>query len=132
MIRFDATVTATRQHDGLWLVYFDISGYEVVMMSLQMSEPLREGDHVILGLKPTAVALQRGDCIGSRDNRLPATVTGIQEGVLLKAVQLEVAGTSCEAVMIAQTLDRMQLQPAERVDMVFMASDLFVVEVRDA
>ena len=129
MTYLDASVKLIQTKDALNLVYFDVSGTEVVMMSLEMDRKLQKGQGVKLGIKPMAIALVKEGCKGSFANYLPARVAAIKEGELLTVVKLEIAGNRCEAIMIRKNMQNLNIQVGDVLFAVFMASELSVQEI---
>jgi ABC-type molybdate transport system ATPase subunit len=132
MTYFRAAAKKIVSNDMLTLVYFDVMGSEVVMMSLEMDRKLRVGQGVRLGVKPTAIALLKEECRGSFANSLPVQVTGVEEGELLSMVKFQLADNACEAILIRQNLQALDIRVGDKVFAVFMVSELSVQEIYDA
>lgn len=114
--------------EHLTLVYFNIEGEEAVMMSLEMAGRLREGDRVVLGVKPTDIELARGACETTCANRLPSLVETIEKGTLLSRLVLKAGKSSLEAVVLRSRLEELGIAEGDEVTALFGASALSVVE----
>ncbi len=125
-------VTAIESSDSLTLVYFEFERAKLVMMSLEMGDSLNVGDKVVLSVKSTAIFIQKESAFKHlAANRLKAKIKKISNAKLLSSLQLQVAQTVLESVMIQKDVRMLNLKEGDEVDLYFLASELFVKKVFD-
>ncbi len=127
-----AKVAKIEKSDTLSLVYFEFEKRELVMMSLEMKESLNVGDRVVLGVKPTAIFINKGSVQKSSvSNHLKATIKQISNAKLLSSLLLQVGSAVMESIMIRKNVQMLNLKEEQEVDLYFLASELFIKEIRD-
>jgi len=137
MSRLIATIEKIERVDNLHLVTFLCCGEVLKMVSLELGERMRVGTRVVLGCKPTAVAvakIKEGESLDqtlSYTNQIAVKVEKIQQGELLASVMLSFGAASLEAIVTAESIDRLQLEEGEHVTALIKVSELSIVEVLD-
>jgi len=137
MSRLIATIEKIERVDNLHLVTFHCCGEVLKMVSLELGERMRVGTRVVLGCKPTAVAvakIKEGESLDqtlSYTNQIAVKVEKIQQGELLASVMLSFGAASLEAIVTAESIDRLQLEEGEHVTALIKVSELSIVEVFD-
>jgi molybdopterin-binding protein len=137
MSRLIATIEKIERVDNLHLVTFQCCGEHLKMVSLELGKQMQVGTHVVLGCKPTAVAvakIKEGESLDqtlSYTNQIAVKVEKIQQGVLLASVMLSFGAASLEAIVTAESIDRLQLEEGEHVTALIKVSELSIVEVLD-
>lgn len=125
-----AQITRIDTVENLTIVRFEVAGDSLTMMSLDLSDKIGVGTVVKLAVKATNIAL--GKDIGgwlSYANQVPVTIEEIENGVLLSAVTVKHADTTLEAVIIADSMKKMDLQIGEKVTALIKASEIYIQEV---
>jgi len=132
MSSFIAKIKDIESVDGLNIVKFDFSNYVLSMMSLDLSENIRVGKRVRLGVKPTHIAIAKefsGEI--SYSNQLNAKIEDIEIGELLSSIKLDVDGVSFESIITKNSAMKMNLKLGDEVTLFIKASELSILEVYD-
>ncbi len=132
MNRLQAIVTNIEGEQNLHIITFDYEGVSLRMMGLDLPKGLHVNAHVILGVKPSHVAIAKhlsGEL--SYSNQLPATIMGIENGKLLSNIVLRVHDNEIQSFITLSSCIRMNLQANDHVTLLIKASELFVLEVLD-
>ncbi len=133
MSQLPATVRSICSHEALNIVTFDFAGEELSMMSLEMQQRLRVGQRVILGVKPTAVALTKERVEQSSFvNQIRVKIISIDEGVLLGSIRLQAGATRFEAIVLRRSMQNFDLEAGDDAIAVIPASEVSILEVMDA
>ena len=130
MNRLPARVTGVQNVDTLYIVTFEWCGGTLKMVSLDLDHQLQDGDHVVLGVNFTSVAIAKslsGEV--SYVNQISAWVNEIEKGELLSIVKLVCGESVVESLLVSESLDRLQLDPGDEVTMIIKANDIFLLEV---
>ena len=133
MNKLKAMVSQIEGEQNLHIIRFKFQEESLSMMGLELPSGLKVGSCVILGVKPSQVAIGkeiRGEL--SYSNQLSATIVSIENGTLLSALSLDVKGETMQSFITLSSSKRMQLKPNDRVTLLIKASDLFILEVCDA
>ena len=133
MNRLNAVVTTIEGEQNLHIITFDCAGVSLKMMGLDLPNGLHVNTHVILGVKPSHVAIARnlkGEL--SYSNQLPATIMAIENGKLLSNILLNIKENEIQSFITLSSSVRMNLQIGDEVTLLMKASELFIVEVLDA
>jgi len=127
-----ATVTKINECDGVNIVEFDFKGLKLSMMSLELSNKIKMGTQVILGVKPSHITLAK-DLTGfiSASNNFETTITKINKGQLLANVNMEVFNTPLESLITVNSVERMNLKVGDVISVLIKAGELFIQEVLD-
>lgn len=132
MNRLSAVVTRIEGEQNLHIISFDYEGINLKMMGLDLPKGLHVNAHVMLGIKPSHVAIAKnlsGEL--SYSNQLPATIVSIENGKLLSSILLHVNGNEVQSFITLSSSARMNLQKNDEVTLLLKASELFVLEVLD-
>jgi molybdate transport system regulatory protein len=114
--------------DGITLVDVESAGIALsalMLGPLDPAQPLTVGAPVQLLFKEAEVSLARGlsGSISLR-NRLPCTVTALQQGRLLTRVGLEFAGYPLESIITTGSAQRLELAPGVQVEALVKANEM--------
>ena len=125
-----AAVSRLESVDGITIVTFEKGESSLKMMALEMADSLQEGMEVILGAKATNVSLAKDlEGLLSISNRLPCTISGIDQGRLLCSVKLDFLDTALESIITKDSALRMGLKEGEEITALIKASELSIIEV---
>ena len=130
MNKLYATVTKIESIDHLNMVYFDLSGQTLTMMSLDLNEAIKIGTKVELTSKPSHIAVAkelRGEL--SCANQLNAKIRSLDNGKLLSTLSLDIEGSVLEAIVTAQSSKTMALEVDDEITALINASELSIVKV---
>lgn len=133
MNRLQAVVTRIEGEQNLHIITFDYEGVSLRMMGLDLPKGLHVNAHVILGIKPSHVAIAKnlsGEL--SYSNQLPAKIVHIENGKLLSSILVYVHDNEIQSFITFSSCSRMNLQVGDHVTLLIKASELFVLEVLDA
>lgn len=130
MSRLKATITHIDSVDNLNIVEFDFDGQPLKMMSLGLADDIKVGKEVILGIKPTHIAIGK-DLSGlvSYSNQIKATISSCENGKLLSSIKLSVEDMVLEAIITLDSAVAMDLKAGDDVTMMIKASELSILEV---
>ena len=133
MNRLEAVVVTIEGEQNLHIIRFDCLGESLSMMGLDLPLGLKIGSRVVLGAKPSHIALAKhlkGEL--SYSNQLKACVVSIEEGKLLCSIVVHVKGIALQSFITRGSYERMGLHVNDEVTLLIKASELFVLEVCDA
>lgn len=133
MNRLHAVVTDVVGEQNLHIISFDFQGSSLSMMGLDLPFGLHVGSSVVLGAKPSHLAIGKniqGEL--SYSNQLDATIVSIENGKLLSSIILHVKDVMLQSFITCKSSQRMNLQVGDEVKLLIKASELFVLEVNDA
>lgn len=130
MSRVKAKVSRIQSLESLHIVSFELGSVTLKMMSLNLRESIKVGVEVILNIKPMSVAIGR-DLSGelSYSNQIDTKITSIQLGELLCSVKLALGEESLEAMITAESAQRMHLNIGNEVTAFIKANDISIAEV---
>ncbi len=124
-----AKVTKVQTHESLTIVGFDFKRIPLSMMSLEV-EDLQEGTGVILGIKPSNVAIAKDfSGVVSYSNQLQGKISKIENGELLCSVKIDVKDTIFQSIITRKSSQRLELQEGDEVTLFMKASELSILEV---
>ena len=132
MNRLSAIVTDIAGEQNLHIISFDFQGLSLSMMGLDLPFGLHVGSLVVLGAKPSHLAIGKnlsGEL--SYSNQLEATIASIENGKLLSSIILHVKNASLQSFITCKSSQRMNLQAGDEVKLLIKASELFILEVSD-
>lgn len=132
MNRLCAVVTDIVGEQNLHIISFDFQGLSLSMMGLDLPFGLHVGSSVVLGAKPSHIAIAKnlsGEL--SYSNQLEATIVSIENGKLLSSIILHVKGVTLQSFITCKSSRRMNLQVRDEVKLLIKASELFILEVND-
>ena len=134
MNRLKAVVSTIEGEQNLHIISFDFQGTSLSMMGLDLPLGLKIGANVILGAKPSHIAIAkniRGEL--SYSNQLKGMIVRIENGKLLSSIVVEIKkDVTLQSFITAKSSQRMNLKKGDDVTLLIKASDLFVLEVCDA
>lgn len=133
MNRLEAIVTHVEGNQNLHIINFDFQGQSLTMMGLDLPLGLKIGSRVVLGAKPSHLAIAKnitGEL--SYSNQIEATIESIENGKLLSSITLAINETKLQSFITCKSSERMKLHVGDKVKALIKASELFVLEVRDA
>ncbi len=132
MSNIEARIKDIQTVDSLNIVTFDFEGNNLSMMSLELKDEVQVGKKVLLGTKPTAVAIAKefsGDI--SYSNQIKANIEAIEIGQLLCSIKLCTSSTSFESIITAKSAKRLNLKQGDEVTALIKASELSISKVLD-
>ena len=132
MNRLEAVVKSIDGEQNLHIISFDFQGNHLAMMGLDLPLGLHVGSLVVLGAKPSHIAIGKSlSGMVSYSNQLKARIEKIENGKLLSSLILHVNDTPLQSFITLKSSQRMDLQVGDEVTLLIKASDLFVLEVKD-
>ena len=130
MSQIKATITYIDSVDNLTMVTFDFLGHSLTMMSLGLSDNIRVGKEVLLGIKPTHIVLGKTFTgLMSYSNQIKAKISSCQNGKLLSSITLLVEEVPFESIITLKSSLSMHLKIDDDVTMMIQASDISIVKV---
>lgn len=132
MSNIEATIKDIQTVDSLNIVTFDFEGIDLSMMSLELKEEVQIGKRVLLGTKPTTVAIAK-DFSGeiSYSNQINANIETIEIGQLLCSISLVTNTTTFESIITAKSAKRLNLKQGDNVTALIKASEISISKVLD-
>lgn len=131
MNHIPAHVTHIQQERNLTVITFDAYGTALTMMGLGLNVAANVGDAVLLGVKATNIALAKGlQGTVSISNRLECDVAEVESGTLFCNVGLRFGPTLLECITLQSAVERLSLEPGDKVTALIKASELSILEVR--
>ncbi len=127
-----ATIKEIQTVDSLNIVNFDFFGIDLTMMSLELKDEVKVGKRVILGIKPTTVAIAKdfsGDI--SYSNQIESTIQSIEIGKLLCSIKLISKETTFESIITSKSAKRLDLKENDNVTAFIKASEISISKVLD-
>ena len=132
MSKISGIITQLETKDTLNIITLDCGGFELIMMSLELSKDITIGSHVIVSVKSTSLSIGKnfsGQL--SISNQLQASVKSIELGEMLCSVCVVLEEIEVEVILTKKTLHTMDLVKGDRVDLFIKASEISIVEVID-
>ncbi len=125
-----ATVSQIESCDNLHIVKFDLNGQTLKMMSLDLNDNIVIGRKVILGCKPSSVAIGKEfSGIVSYSNQIPVTIEDIEIGKLLCSLKVKFKESSLESIITKESFEKMELKKGDDVTAFIKASEISILEV---
>lgn len=130
MNQIKAVITHMETVDNLNIVKFDCQGNSLTMMSLGLSEEVSVAKEVILGIKPTHIAIGK-DFSGlvSYSNQIKTKIVSCDNGKLLSSIKLSRGEVVLESIITLESALRMDLKVDDEVTMMLKASELSILKV---
>jgi molybdopterin-binding protein len=130
MSQIRAIITHIETVDNLNIVKFDFNGQPLKMMSLGLSDDIAVGKEVLLGIKPTHIAIGK-DFSGhlSYSNHIRGKIISCDHGKLLSSIKLSVQDIVLESIITLASALSMDLKVEDEVTMMIKASELSILEV---
>lgn len=132
MNKLEAIVTGIEGEQNLHIIRFDFQGITLNMIGLDLPSGLKLGSSVVLGAKPSHVAIAKnlsGEL--SYSNQLDATIRSIENGKILSSILLDVKEGMLQSFITCKSSHRMALRVGDSVTLLIKASELFVLEVKN-
>ena len=138
MSQLIATIEKLESVDNLNIVTFVCNDQRLKMMSLDLNDTVKIGKSVVLGCKPTSVALakptinyQEFSEMLSYANQIRVSIVSMDVGILLSSIKLDFGGFVVEAIITTASLKRMKLNEQDDVLALIKANELSIQEVLD-
>lgn len=130
MSQIKAVITHIDSVENLNIVKFDFCGHSLKMMSLGLSDEISVGKEVLLGIKPTHIAIGK-DFSGlvSYSNQIKAKIISCEKGKLLSSLKLSVEDVVLESIITLESTIAMDLKVDDDVTMMIKASELSILKV---
>jgi len=130
MNQIKAVITQIDTVDNLNIVKFNFQGNALTMMSLDLNEEVSVGKEVILGIKPTHIAIGKGHIgLVSYTNQIKATIISCKNGKLLSSIKFSVNDIVLESIVTLESTLRMNLKIDDDVIIMLKASELSILKV---
>lgn len=130
MNQIKAVITHMETVDNLNIVKFDCQGHSLTMMSLGLSEEVFVGKEVILGIKPTHIAIGKYfSGLVSYSNQIKTKIVSCDNGKLLSSIKLSRGEVVLESIITLESALRMDLKVDDEVTMMLKASELSILKV---
>ena len=118
--------------DNLNIVKFDFYTEQFTMMSLELSDDIKIGKRVRLGIKSAHIVIAKSfSGIISYSNQIKAKIVSCENGKLLSSIKLSVQGVILESIITLESSKKMELKVGDEVTIMIKASELSIVEVLD-
>ena len=138
MSQLIATIEKIESVDNLNIVTFLCNDQQLKMMSLDPNDTVQIGKSVVLGCKPTSVALAK-PTINQQDfsemlsyaNQIRVSIASMDVGKLLSSVKLDFGEFILESIITTASLKRMKLHENDEVLALIKANELSIQEVLD-
>ena len=138
MSRLIATIHNIESVENLNIVTFICNDIILKMMSLDLNDTVQIGKRVVLGCKPTSVALAKTGMgqqafseMLSDANQIEVKISSMDVGTLLSSIKLDFQGFVLEAIITTASLKRMKLNEKDEVLALIKANELSIQEVLD-
>ena len=130
MSQIKAVITQIETVDNLNIVKFDFQGHSLTMMSLDLNNDISVGKEVILGIKPTHIAIGKNfSGLVSYANQIKAKIISCTHGKLLSSIKLSVDDVVLESIITLESALKMDLKTDDDVTMMIKASELSILKV---
>lgn len=135
MNRIKGHISAITSEGTLSLVDIAVADHQLTAMLIGTPEDspyLRSGRPVTALVKETEVSIAKGLSGGlSLRNRLPATITTINKGVLLSEVRMEWTGQPLTSVITTRAVERLGLVQGDAVEALIKANEVMIEDDGD-
>jgi len=130
MSKLEAVITKIDNCESLNIVSFDFSGIQLRMMGLELDKTMQIGTKVLLGIKPTSVAIAK-DISGmlSYSNQIKTVIKSMDIGKLLCSIKLLACENVFESIITTSSAKRMNLKVGDSVVALIKANEISIVEV---
>jgi molybdopterin-binding protein len=136
MSQLIATIENIESVDNLNIVTFICNDETLKMMSLDLNDNIQIGKKVVLGCKPTSVALakptieqQEFSEMLSYANQIKVQISSMDVGKLLTSVKLNFGDFTLESIVTTQSVKRMHLNERDELLALIKANELSIQEV---
>lgn len=128
MNKFAVTVSHIDSVDTLNIITFMWGNITIKMVSLDVEEELNIGDHVVLGVNFTSVAIAKGSSTQlSYINQINASISSVEKGKLLSVVTINCHENNINSLLVTDSVERMDLQTGDEIIMIIKANDIFLL-----
>ncbi len=125
-----ATVSQIQSCDNLHIVKFDLNGQTLKMMSLDLNDNITIGKKVILGCKPSSVAIGKEfSGLVSYSNQIPVILEEIEIGELLCSLKVRFKESTMESIITKESFEKMGLKKGDSVTAFIKASEISILVV---
>jgi molybdopterin-binding protein len=123
-----ARIKSLQTKDSLTIVTCTFYDEPLYMMALQLPQNLQKDSEVILGIKPTHVAVAKDFNIATSFlNQLRVSIVSVEVGELLSIVKGVSNGVIIEAVISTKAYYRLNLHVGDSAVMFLPASELSII-----
>ena len=136
MSKLIATIEKIESVDNLNIVTFVCNDQRLKMMSLDLNDTVQIGKIVVLGCKPTSVALakptinqQEFSEMLSYANQINVNIASMDVGKLLSSLKLNFGDFVLESIVTTASLKRMKLNENDELLALIKANELSIQEV---
>jgi molybdopterin-binding protein len=136
MSQLIATIKNIESVDNLNIVTFICNDEVLKMMSLDLNDTVQIGKRVVLGCKPTSVALAKVTMdhkafseMLSYANQIKVQISSMDVGKLLTSVKLNFGDFTLESIVTTQSVKRMHLNERDELLALIKANELSIQEV---
>ena len=136
MSQLIATIKNIESVDNLNIVTFMCNNETLKMMSLDLNDTIQIGKRVVLGCKPTSIALakpiidhQEFSEILSYANQIKVKIFSMDIGKLLTSVKLNFGDFILESIITTASVKRMKLSEKDELLALIKANELSIQEV---
>ena len=136
MSQLIATIEKIESVDNLNIVTFVCNDQRLKMMSLDLNDNIQIGKRVVLGCKPTSVALakptikqQEFSEMLSYANQINVNIASMDVGKLLSSLKLNFGDFVLESIITTASLKRMKLNENDELLALIKANELSIQEV---
>lgn len=132
MNKLEAKITKIQSHDSLNLVNFEFKNTNLKMISLELDDSIKENKKVVLNIKPTSITLAKNlTGLLSSSNKLLGKIKSLEKGELLSNIVSDVKDTLIETVITTNSFNKMDLKINDEIILLFKASDLSIMELKN-
>jgi len=136
MSQLIAIIEKIESVDNLNIVTFVCNDQRLKMMSLDLNDTVQIGKRVVLGCKPTSVALAK-PTINQQDfsemlsyaNQIKVQISSMDVGELLSSIKLDFGNFILESIVTTQSVKRMHLKERDELLALIKANELSIQEV---
>ena len=136
MSQLIATIENIENVENLNIVTFVCNDQTLKMMSLDLSDRVQVGKKVVLGCKPTSVALakptidpQEFSGMLSYANQIHVNIASMDVGHLIRSIKLQFGDFALESIITSALVQRMKLNENDEVLALIKANELSIQEV---
>jgi molybdopterin-binding protein len=125
-----ATIDDIKNCENLHIVRFKYHSQILSMMSLELSDDIKIGTKVRLGVKSSHISIGKNFSGNiSFVNILPTKIIEIENGTLLSAITLKLFDTTLEAIIPLPSVKQMDLNVNDEVTAFIQMSELSISEI---
>lgn len=130
MSNFIATVCDIQNCDSLHLIKFSFYDIELCVISLELNKDIVIDKKVYLSVKPTNIIISKNETSAiSCSNKIKVKIYEITNGKILANVKLKYMQTNFESIISSMSLQKMNLNINDEVEILINNSDISILEV---